>query len=527
MTTRKVIRTPVRWTPWLHVRDFLPLVHWIDGTPILAHIEPYRLRIMEDVLDTASPDGSRHYNMAVLGRAKKNFKSADLVVMALFCLLANDSPGGNGVYLLANDEGQAGDDLTLAKLIVAASPELAARITVQAKVLKRKDGKGQLEILPAQDILGSHGKTYRASLFDEIHGYKDWALLEALQLDPHRGDAQMIITSYASLFHKPGAPLYDLLQQGKAGRDPRFYLSWYGADYSTDPAAQDLTPEERANPSRATFAPGYLAQQQQRLPSHLYRRLHLNLGGLPEGSAFTVEMVQGAIDRGVRVRPPQPGLVYFGFVDPSGGSRDAYTGGVAHVDADGHAVVDAVVDQGTPCPFNPRHAVRRLCSTFRTYGITQLWGDRFGGNTFAADFWEAGYDYQVVDATKHQLYALAEPHLNAGTLHLVEHPELEQQLLGLRWRGGKIDHAPNEHDDHANAALGACLIALTFGGAAAAPVELSPDDLALERSFAAHMGYDGVAQHPDFVPDDTGQHYANRDMRWSRINADGSRTPLW
>ena len=33
-------------------------------------------------------------------------------------------------------------------------------------------------------------------------------------------------------------------------------------------------------------------------------------------------------------------------------------------------------------------------------------------------------------------------------------PTLEQQLLGLVWRGGKIDHPPGEHDDLANAVAG-------------------------------------------------------------------------
>ena len=38
-------------------------------------------------------------------------------------------------------------------------------------------------------------------------------------------------------------------------------------------------------------------------------------------------------------------------------------------------------------------------------------------------------------------------------------PVLEQQLLGLTWRGRKIDHSPGEHDDWANAAVGALLLA--------------------------------------------------------------------
>lgn len=37
---------------------------------------------------------------------------------------------------------------------------------------------------------------------------------------------------------------------------------------------------------------------------------------------------------------------------------------------------------------------------------------------------------------------------------LLDVPVLEQQLLGLVWRGGKIDHPHGEHDGWANAAAG-------------------------------------------------------------------------
>src|SRR5262249_37919457 len=156
-------------------------------------------------------------------------------------------------------EGQAGDDLSLAKKLVAANPLLGERVVVRRKTLERRDGHGFLMILPAGDIAGSHGKTYRFCGFDEIHGYRDWDLFESLQPDPTRHDAQQWITSYASLFHKPGVPLYDLMQQGRAGTDPRMLFSWYGADYTTDPDFIDADPETRANPSRGTWAdPDYL-----------------------------------------------------------------------------------------------------------------------------------------------------------------------------------------------------------------------------------------------------------------------------
>ena len=50
------------------------------------------------------------------------------------------------------------------------------------------------------NALGAHGKSAAFVGFDEIHGYRSWDILEAMQLDPHRRDAVMWITSYASIY---------------------------------------------------------------------------------------------------------------------------------------------------------------------------------------------------------------------------------------------------------------------------------------------------------------------------------------
>ncbi len=73
-----------------------------------------------------------------------------------------------------------------------------------------------------------------------------------MQPDPTRPHALTWITSYASIYHKPGVPLFDLCQQGRAGRDPRLVFSWYAADYTTDPDFAGADPETRANPPRGT-----------------------------------------------------------------------------------------------------------------------------------------------------------------------------------------------------------------------------------------------------------------------------------
>jgi hypothetical protein len=99
------------------------------------------------------------------------------------------------------------------------------------------------------------------------------------------------VTSYAGIRHAPGIPLYDFMKIGRAGSDPRMFFSWYGADFCTDASFGDgMAPEARANPSMASWGnDGYLEQQRRRLPTHRFRRLHLNLPGAPDGAAFSGE----------------------------------------------------------------------------------------------------------------------------------------------------------------------------------------------------------------------------------------------
>ncbi|HUF34783.1 MAG TPA: hypothetical protein VMN37_02480, partial [Gemmatimonadales bacterium] len=381
---------------WLPALEFFGALKWIDGTPVLDHVEPYRRRLFTQALDTHDAAGRLAYNLVLSGRAKKNWKSADLVLAALFALVGNDSGGGNDVFLFGNDEEQAGADLALVKKLVGSNPLLRERLVIKQKVVERKDGRGFMQILPAQDVAGTHGLTFRFAAFDEIHAYRTWDILEAMQLDPTRGDAQQWITSYASLYHRPGVPLFDLCAQGRAGADPWMCFSWYAADYTTDPDFAEADPETRANPSRDSWGdPDYLAQQARRLPAHKFRRLHLNLPGLPEGSAFTAESVMGAVERGVKGWGPEAGAEEVARVDMAGGSSDDATLAIARKLPDGRIAVVRILNQGPPPPYDPRQAVTRFAAVLREYGLSRVRGDAYSGETFIRDFERAGITYEV------------------------------------------------------------------------------------------------------------------------------------
>jgi hypothetical protein len=434
-------------------RQFFARLRWLDGAPLLERMEPYRLQVFDRFFDTFGDDGRLAFNLALCGRAKKNWKTADLV-LACFYALFSDSPAGSQVYVAANDEDQADDDLDIAKKLLRHNPDLELMTVVKANVIERRDGDGFIEVLPARDAIGSHGKTFRLFAVDEIHGHRNWDLLEAMAPDPSRLDAQTWITSYASIFHRPGVPLFDLFNAGKLGQDPRMLFSWYAANFTTDPALESATPEERANPSRASWGnPEYLDQQRRRLPAHKYRRLHLNLPGLPEGSAFQPEPVTDAIVRGTVYTPPVDGLDYSAFVDMSGGSSDDATCAIGHRDG-GQSVIDRVMNQGAPAPFDPRAAVERFVPVLREYRIASVTLDGYAGNTFRADFERHGFRANVADKSKSAMYEALEPKLNAREVTLPDVPLVEQQLLGLVWRGGRIDHQPGEHDDFSNVVAG-------------------------------------------------------------------------
>ncbi len=437
--------------------EFFRHLTWLDSRPLLETIEPYRQNIFMEALH--SFDGDRpHYNLVLTGRARKNWKTSDLILAALYRLLIWPSPAGNVCFLLANDEDQAADDLDLAKKLIEANPSLKEDLEVRAKKVVRRDGKGHLMILPAGDVAGLHGKSYLFVGFDEIHAYRNWDLFEALAPDPTRPDALTWITSYASIYNSPGVPLYDLYQAGRRGDDPRMLFSWYAADFTTDPNFGDVDPEQRANPSMECWPEGrsYLEQQKRRLPSHKFRRLHLNLPGLPDGAVFDADQVMAAIVEGRSQLAPEPECIYKAFVDMSGGSDDDACLAIAHHDNDGGRIIlDLVVSQSSKPPFNPRHAVQIFAELCKRYRVSSVTGDKYAGETFIRDFEQHGIVYQPCKLTKHDLYEQFEPVLNAGEVDLLDRPKLQQQLLGLVWRGTKIDHQVGEHDDWANAVAGA------------------------------------------------------------------------
>ena len=77
-----------------HPLDFFGLLVWLNGRPLLDTIEPYRREILETVLFTFDPSGAPRYNLALCGRAKKDWKTSDLILAGLYRFLTWPSDKG-------------------------------------------------------------------------------------------------------------------------------------------------------------------------------------------------------------------------------------------------------------------------------------------------------------------------------------------------------------------------------------------------------------------------------------------------
>jgi hypothetical protein len=99
------------------------------------------------------------------------------------------------------------------------------------------------------------------------------------------------------------------------------------------------------------------------------------------------EAVEACVSVGVRERPPVSGVTYSAFVDPGGGSSDSMTLAIGHRQDD--AIVIDVVRERRP-PFSPEDVVLEFSANLNSYRISNVTGDRYGGEWPRERFREHG-----------------------------------------------------------------------------------------------------------------------------------------
>jgi hypothetical protein len=160
--------------------------------------------------------------------------------------------------------------------------------------------------------------------------------------------------------------------------------------------------------------------------------------------------------------PFQPSHTYRGFLDPAGGTgQDSMTMAIAHAEHE-RAILDVVREQRPP--FSPEATVKEFADVFRRYGLTHITSDRYAGSWPTEAFRKVGITVTPSEKTRSDIYLAALPMIMSGQVELLDHPRLLRQLSSLERRKGRqgkdtVDAPPRQHEDVANSACGALVLA--------------------------------------------------------------------
>lgn len=402
---------------------------------------------------TTPPSAPAREAWLVIGR--RGGKSFILALIAVFLACFFDwrpylAPGERGtVVVIATDRRQA-------RVILRYIRGLLTGVPMLARIIERETAEGfdlsnsvTIEVGTAS-FRSVRGYTIVAALCDEMafwptddSAQPDYEVLNAIRPGMATIPGAMLLCA-SSPYARRGA-LWDAHRRHH-GKDGDPVLVWQAATRAMNPTIPQAIIDEAYERDPASAAAEYGAQFRSDIESFVIR-----------------EAVEACVSAGVRERSSVSGARYSAFVDPSGGSADSMTLAIAHAER-GAAILDAVRERRPP--FSPEAVVADFSDLLKSYGISVVTGDRYGGEWPREQFRKCGIDYQLAPKPKSDLYKDFLPMLNSGRVDLLDDERLVTQLVGLERRtarGGRdsIDHAPGAHDDLINAAAGA----LTLVGA--------------------------------------------------------------
>ena len=359
-------------------------------------------------------------------------------------------PGERAVVMcLAVDREQA-------KIAFGYIAALFREIPALAKLVTRVDSE-TIELSNRVDIevhtnnfRGVRGRSLLLAIFDEVAFWRsddsqnpDFAVAGAIK--PALGrvpGSRLILISSA---HKRSGLLY---QRWKDcfGRNEDDVLVVKGTTLQFNSTFDRTIIEQQLAEDRALFGAEYLSEWRDDLATFISRQL-----------------LEAAVDVDVIVRPPQDGVAYHAFDDPSGGARDSYTLAIAHQDPRSDNVsLDLIFERFAP--MNPYEVTNEIAALLKQYRCSQVTGDDYGHRWVTDAYGKIGINRVKSALDRSGIYLNALPLFTSGRARLLDNKRLVNQFANLERRtfpSGKdrIDHERGRHDDMCNAAAGALVLA--------------------------------------------------------------------
>ena len=448
MNILTAINDPAVFAPWFRDastwRAWFAFLGTLFGLPL---DDDARALFRECTGRTAELGKPFHETWLVVGR--RGGKSFIFALIAVYLATFRDwrphlAPGERGtIMILAADRRQA---RVIMRYIKALLEEVAMlKPLVESETAESVDLSNRITIeVHTASFRTVRGYTVIAALLDELAFWRTD--------DSANPDTEILAALRPAMATVPGAML--LCASSPYARRGSLFQAWrdhFGKDSSVlvwqaetrrmNPTIPQKVVDEAMERDPSSAAAEYMAIFRSDLEAFVSR-----------------EAVEACVTPGRRELPPVTDEHYFGFVDPSGGSNDSMTLAIGHRDRRSERTVIDAVREVRP-PFRPANVTADFAVLLKSYRISTVTGDRYGGEWPRERFREFQIHYNAAAKPKSDLYRDFLPALNSGTIEMLDIPRLIAQILGLERRtarGGRdsIDHGPGGHDDIANAVAG-------------------------------------------------------------------------
>jgi hypothetical protein len=386
-------------------------------------------------------------------RAGKSFISA---LVASFLAIFRDwspylSAGEEGyIFIVAADKQQARVILNYVKAIFRLEP-FGHLVEKELQTELRLTNNITIEVRTAS-FRTIRGYTVLAAILDELAFWRDensanpageilTAILPALATIPNS-----VLLGISTPYAKAG-PLYEAYREffGKDYED--IPLIWKASTQTMNPVFRESAIRRFFERDKAAARSEYDAEFREDLESYM-----------------PLELIESITVPERAMLPPEQGKKYFAFTDVSGGRQDSFTLGISHKEGE-MIIVDRLEEIKAPVP-KPQDAVKDFCEILHGYQLTEVTGDRYGGNWSSSEFRKNGIRYVDSKLDKNEIYLQFQAVCSMHRVQLLDSERLRVQLQQLERRtraGGKdsVDHPEGSglHDDLANSCAGAAVLA--------------------------------------------------------------------
>jgi hypothetical protein len=390
--------------------------------------------------------------VAVAGRAsgKDSVASAIAAITAVSFDPCRLRPGERAVVMcLACDREQAKIAFNYIAAYFREIPALAKLVTRFTDGTIELNNRVDIEV-HTNSYRGVRGRSLLCAIFDETAFWRsedsanpDFEVAGAVK--PALGrilGSRLILISSA---HKRSGLLYQRWKDFY-GRNDTDKLVVRGSTLTFNPSFDAKIIEQQLAEDRQLFGAEYLSEWRDDLASFISRQL-----------------LEAAVDVGVLVRPPRPEITYRAFADPSGGVHDSFALGIAHQSKGNNEVLLDLMFEAKP-PFNPFAVADEIAALLKEYHCAEIVGDAYAAKWVMDAFARIGVTYRKSEADRSSVYLDVLPLFTAGRVRLIDSPRLIGQFAGLERRTfatgrDRVDHGRSGHDDLANAAAGALVLA--------------------------------------------------------------------